>query len=110
MPASVNGEWRWFLTDENLRDLGLFCGGSFQDSQLTILAGASNITITTHAGGTSVAYGGSLTGEDFDVQNVHFGTTQEIVGTFTSTTEFSGFYKIDASTDCADRPVSGIKQ
>ncbi len=107
---SVNGEWRWFLTDESLRDLGLFCGGSFQDSQLTILAGAPNISITEHAGGTSVPYSGSLTGDDFDVQNVQFGFSQEIVGTFTSPTEFSGFYKIDLGGDCADRPVSGVKQ
>jgi PKD repeat protein len=113
-PASVNGEWRWFLTDESLRDLGFFCGGSFQDSTLTILAGAPNITITEHAGGTEVAYSGSLSaspeGQRFETSNVQFTVTQQIVGTFTSATEFEGFYKIDAGGDCADRPVAGIKQ
>ena len=110
-PGSVNGEWTWFLTDESLRDLGFFCGGSFQDSQLTILANGSDITLTEHASGTTVAYSGSLTGQDFAVSNVQVTVTQEIVGTFTSTTEFSGFHKIDAGLGaCEDRPVSGLKQ
>ena len=109
-PAGFDGSWRWFLTDESLRDLGFLCGGAFQDSQLTILTDAPDITITEVAGGTTVAYTGTLTGQDFAVSNVQFTITQEIVGTFTSSTEFTGFYKIDAGGDCADRPVAGTKQ
>ncbi|MDP2343077.1 MAG: PKD domain-containing protein [Deltaproteobacteria bacterium] len=110
-PAGVSGEWRWFLTDESLRDLGFFCGGSFQDSTLTILEGAPG-TITEHAGDTDVAYSGTVTTQSFATSNVQFTITQEIVGTFTSSTDFEGFYKIDPGTGtvCADRPVAGIKQ
>lgn len=110
-PPSVDGEWTWFLTDESLRDLGFSCGGSFQDSQLTILANQPNISVTEHAGGTNVAYSGTYDGTHFDAQNEQLGIVQSIIGDFTSTTEFTGVYRFTTGfSDCADRPVRGLKQ
>lgn len=110
-PVGLDGQWRWFLTDETLRDLGFLCGGSFQDSELTILANEPDITITEQAAGTSVAYSGTLAGNHFDVANSQLGITQSIIGDFSGTTSFVGIYRIVTGLDdCADRPVSGIKQ
>ncbi len=110
-PASVDGEWRWFLTDESVRDLGFLCGGSFQDSELTIVAAVPNISVTEHAGDTNVPYSGTFDGTHFEATNEQAGIVQSIIGDFTSTTAFSGIYRIATGLDdCADRPVSGVKQ
>lgn len=110
-PPSVNGEWRWFLTNESVRDLGFLCGGAFQDSELTILAAEPDITVTEHAAGTSVAYSGTLTASHFDVTNTQVTITQSIIGDFDGTDSFVGVYRIDTGLgDCADRPVRGVKQ
>lgn len=109
-PPGHDGNWSWYLTDESLRDLGLLCG-TFQDSQLTIVESGGTITITEHAGGTSVPYTGTLTGDAFEVTNAGaLGVVQRITGTFTSPTTFVGTYDIEQNiTDCATRPVEGVK-
>lgn len=107
-PEGFDGQWSWFLTDESLRDLGLWCG-TFQDSQLTILTNGGDITITEHAGGVDVPYSGTLATTQFNVSNSQLGITQSIAGTFTSPSAFVGTYSVTGLSDCADRPVEGTK-
>ena len=107
--VSYEGQWTWTLVDPSQRDLGFACG-TFEDSQLDILTNEPSMTITEHAGGTSVTYSGTLADVHFDVSNSELGIVQEIVGDFDSPTSFTGFYKIDPGfTTCDDRAVVGTK-
>jgi PKD repeat protein len=111
-PASFSGTWNWFLVDESQRDLGFPCG-TFQDSTLTIEAdNPPSITITEGAGGITVDYAGTLTAEGhFETMSSSFGTTQTIIGDFTSATTFDGTYGMDPGfgEPCPDRAVTGVK-